>query len=142
MTQKIPLLLAAATLIPIAVLSWLGVRIVEQDRDVERQRRREGLEVSAERVALEIERKLQEIEDQLGEGRGIALATVSDEEAPVSLFVEAEAAEFQRRDLNAAAGFYRRLAKSSKLPVRAAALVRLGRVLRQLGDRAGALQVY
>ena len=46
MTQKIPLLLAAATLIPIGVLSWLGVRIVQQDRDVERQRRREALEVS------------------------------------------------------------------------------------------------
>jgi signal transduction histidine kinase len=142
MTQKIPLLLAVATLIPIGALSWLGIRIVQQDRDVERQRRREALEVAAGRLALEIERKLQDIEDQLGKGGGIALAAVSDEEAPVSLFVEAEAAEYQRRDLNAAAGAYRGLAKSPKPPVRAAALVRLGRVLRQLGDRAGALQAY
>src|SRR5437879_1275459 len=142
MTQKIPLLLAVATVIPIGALSWLGIRIVQQDRDVERQRRREALEVAAGRLALEIERKLQDIEDQLGKGGGIALAAVSDEEAPVSLFVEAEAAEFQRRDLNAAAGAYRGLAKSPKPPVRAAALVRLGRVLRQLGDRAGALQAY
>ena len=142
MTQKIPLLLAVATLIPIGGLSWLGIRIVQQDRDVERQRRREALEVAAGRLTLEIERKLQEIEDQLGKGRGIALAAVSDEEAPVSLFAEAEAVEFQRRDLNAAAGAYRGLAKSPKPPVRAAALVRLGRVLRQLGDRAGALQAY
>src|SRR5262249_6798476 len=73
---------------------------------------------------------------------GIALATVSEEEPPVSLFAEAEAAEFERRDLNAAAGLYRVSAKSSKPPVCAAALVRLGRVLRQLGDRAGALQAY
>src|SRR3954452_512119 len=142
MTRKIALLLAAATLIPIGVLSWLGVRIVEQDRDVERQRRREALEVSAGRVALEIERKLQEIEDQLVKRGGIVRATVSAEEAPASLFEEAEAAEFQRRDFNAAGDLYRRLSKSSKPPVRVAALVRLGRVLRQLGDRAEALQVY
>jgi hypothetical protein len=60
----------------------------------------------------------------------------------VALFADAEASEFQRRDLNAAAGLYRGLAQSSKTPVRAAALVRLGRVRRQLGDRTGALQVY
>lgn len=140
--QKIPLLLAAATLIPIGVLGWLGVRIVQQDRDVERQRRREALEVAAGRLALQIERRLQDIEDQLGKGGGIALATVSEEEAPVSLFAEAEAVEFQRRDLNAAAGLYRGLTKSSKPPVRAAALVRLARVLRQSRDRAGAVQAY
>ncbi|MCC6395215.1 MAG: GHKL domain-containing protein [Bryobacterales bacterium] len=140
--RKIPLLLAVATLIPIGALSWLGVRIIQQDRDVERQRRREALEVSAGRLALEIERKLQQIEDQLGKGKGIALAPVSDEEAPDSLFTETEAVEFRRRDLNAAAAAYRGLAESSKPPVRAAALVRLGRVLRQLGDRPGALKVY
>src|SRR5947208_13921706 len=129
--QKIPLLLAAATLIPIGALSWLGVRIVEQDRDVERQRRREALEVSTGRLALEIERKLQEIEDQLGKDGGIALAAVSEEEPHASVLAKAEAAEFQRHDLNAAAVAYRGLAKSPKPPVRAAALVRLGRVLRQ-----------
>jgi signal transduction histidine kinase len=140
--QKIPLLLAVATLIPIGTLSWLGVRIIQQDRDVERQRRREALEVAAGRLALQIERRLQDIEDRLGRGEGIALAALFQEEPSVSLFAEAEAAEFQRRDLNGAARLYRGLAKSSKPPVRAAALVRLGRVLRQLGDRAGALQVY
>ena len=140
--QKLPLLLAAATLIPIGVLSWLGVRIIQQDRDVERQRRREALEVGAGHLALQIERKLQEIEDQLATGEGIALATLSEEEPAVSLFAEAEAAEFHRRDLNAAAGLYRELAKSAKPPVRAAAFVRLGRVLRKIGDQAGAVQVY
>lgn len=142
MIRKIPFLLTAAALIPIGTLSWLGVRIVQQDRDVERQRRREALEVSAGRLALEIERKLQGIEDELGKGGGVVLAPVSDEQAPGSLFTEAEAAEYQRRDLRAAAAAYRGLAKSPKPPVRAAALVRLGRVLRQLGDRAGALQAY
>lgn len=142
MMRKIPLLLAIATLVPIGALSWLGVRIVQQDRNAERQRHREALEVAGGRLALEMERKLLEIEDQLGKGGGIRFATASEEEPPGSLFTEAEAAEFQRRDLNAAAGLYRTQAKSSKAPVRAAALVRLGRVLRQLGDRAGALQAY
>lgn len=140
--RKIPLLLAVATLIPIGVLSWLGMRIIQQDRDVERQRRREALEVDAGRLALQIERRLQDIEDQLGRGAGIVLATTPAEEAPVSLFAEAEAAEFQRHDLNAAARLYRGLAKSPRPPVRAAALVRLARVLRQLGDPGGAMQMY
>jgi signal transduction histidine kinase len=140
--RKIPLLLAAATLIPVGVLSWLGVRIVQQDREVERQRRREALEVAAGRLALEIERRLQEIEDQLAKGGGISLAAPSEEEPPASLFAGAEAAEFQRRDLEGAATAYSKLAQSPKPGVRAAALVRLGRVLRQLGDRKGALKAY
>jgi signal transduction histidine kinase len=142
MVRKFPLLLAAATLLPIGALSWLGVRVVQQDRDLERQRRREALEVSAGRVALQIERRLQDIEDNLGRNGGLTLAAMPEQEPPASLFADGEAAEFQRRDLNAAAGLYRALTKSPKPPIRAAALVRLGRVLRQLGDRAGALQAY
>jgi hypothetical protein len=45
--RKLPLFLAVATLLPIG--SWLAVRIVQQDRDVERQRGRERLEVIAGR---------------------------------------------------------------------------------------------
>ena len=135
---KFPVLLAAATLLPIAVLSWLGVRILEQDRDLARQRRRESLEVGAGRIALHIGQKLQDIEEQLGKGGGIPLAAMPQAEAPASLFAASEAAEFQRRDLHAAASAYRNLAKSPKPPGRAAALVRLARVLRQLGDRPGA----
>ena len=51
-TRKLPVLFAAATLVPIAVLCWLGIRTLDQDRDAERQRRRERLEVAAGRVAL------------------------------------------------------------------------------------------
>ena len=140
--RKIPLLLAAATLIPIGALSWLGVRIIQQDRDVERQRRREALEVAAGRLALDIERRLQDIEDQLAKGGGLALEPRTEPEAAPSLFAEAEAAEFQRRDPDAAAAAYRKLAESPKAAVRAAALVRLGRVFRQRGDRTAALQAY
>ena len=52
--RRLPVLLAAATLIPICVLSWLGLRILQQDRDAERQRRRDALSVAAGRLALDI----------------------------------------------------------------------------------------
>jgi len=140
--RNIPLLLAAAILIPIGVLSWLGVRILQQDRDAERQRRRETLEVTAGRLALDIERRLEQIEDQLAKGRGIVLNPHPEEEPPAIIFAETEALEFQERDLRSAASAYRKLAESPKAGVRAAALVRLGRVLRKLRDREGALRAY
>ena len=64
---RIRVLLEAATLIPIVALSWLAIRITQQDRDIERQRRRESLEVRAGRLALDIERRLQDIQDQLAQ---------------------------------------------------------------------------
>lgn len=35
--RKLPIFLAVTTLLPIGVLSWLAVRILQQDRDVERR---------------------------------------------------------------------------------------------------------
>jgi Tol biopolymer transport system component len=66
-------MLALATLIPIGALSWLGMRTLQQDRELERQRRRERLEVAAGRVALGIERQLQTIEERLAAGNGLRL---------------------------------------------------------------------
>jgi signal transduction histidine kinase len=140
--RKVPLLLAVATLIPIGVLGWLGARILQQDRDVERQRRHDALEVAAGRLALETERRLEAVEEQLTQGAGIHLGSTTEEAPPDSLFAEAEAAEFQRQDFRGAAATYRSLTQSGKPDLRAAALVRLGRVLRKSGDEAGALQVY
>jgi len=134
--------LAAATLIPIGALSWLGVRVLQQDRDVERERQRQSLEVAAGRLALEIERRLQEIEERLAKGQGIRFEPPAAQEPPASLFAAAETDEFQRQKVFAAEAEYRRLAGSRKPAERAAALVRLGRVLRKRGDRTGALQVY
>ena len=69
--RRVPVLLSAATLIPIAALAWLGMRTLQQDRELEAQRQRERLEVAAGRVALEFERKLQDIEGQLARGDGV-----------------------------------------------------------------------
>ena len=157
--RRILWLLAAATLIPIGVLSWLGSRILQQDRDAERLRQREALDVGAGRVALDIERRLQDVEDGLAHGEGVVLlpgGPVSTPAHPLlyqstlfalddvreSGFAEAEAAEHQRKDLAAAAAAYRMLARSSTAAVRAAALLRLGGVLKKGGDLSGALLTY
>ena len=60
---------AAATLVPMAVLSWLGFKVLEQDRVAERQRRLDALEVSAQRLAVDLERWLQEVASRPGRGR-------------------------------------------------------------------------
>jgi signal transduction histidine kinase len=63
-------------------------------------------------------------------------------EPPDSLFAAAEADEFQRHALAQSADAYRRLARSPDRAVRAASLVRLARVLRQLNRGDAALEVY
>lgn len=144
--QKFPFLLAAATVIPFAVLTWLGVRVFRQDRDVEHQQRRERLEVAAGRLALDIERRLEGLEEHLTLIQDLPLlyrpAGSPQPEAAASIFAIPEAQEFQHSNHAAAASAYRKLAASSDPAIRGASLVRLGRVLRQLGDRAGALQAY
>ena len=146
---------------PVVALVWLGMRVLQQDRDIERQRRRERLEVSAGRLALDVERRLQETEDRLARGDGInllpagldagaapAVPLLYQPVAPNSQaaaspdFAAAEVQEFQQRDLTGAAASYRKLAGSDERPLRAAALVALARVLRQQGDRPGALRAY
>jgi two-component system phosphate regulon sensor histidine kinase PhoR len=64
------------------------------------------------------------------------------EEPPSTLFTEGEAAEFQQRDLRQAAAIFGRLAQSTDPAVRAAALLRLGRVLRASGQHQDALAAY
>ncbi len=153
--RAIPLLLAAATLVPIVALGWLSARILRQDRAIERQRRAEDLTLAAGRLALAVEGKLADIEGQLASGQGIRfteeglgpgvlyqLETMPIGHVPPALFQEAETIELQRRDLSGAARKYRRFAESPDPAIRAEALVRLGRVLRSQNNRSGALQVY
>jgi signal transduction histidine kinase len=157
--RKFPVLLAAATLVPISLLCWLGLRLLQQDRDLDRQRRQDSLASAASGLALALERRLGDLEEQLAQGVGIRLTPAGLEpgggsallyraeltpaaDATESVFSSAEALELQRRDLAGAAAAYRRLASSSRPDIRAAALVRLGRVLRWQSDRTGALAAY
>ena len=153
-----------ATLLPIGVLSWLAVRIVQQDRDVERQRGRERLEVIAGRLALDIDRRFQDLEEQLARGTAANAAGVTfrasgfeaagsfkplyqpleaaDDAVPSSYLDAAHAAEFQRHDLSEATAIYRRLAATPSPAARASALIGLARVQRQRVDFSGALAAY
>jgi len=165
--RAIPVLLAAATLVPIGALGWLGLRILQQDREMERQHRRESLEYAAGRAVLAVEGRLAAIEEQLAQGRGgrltVAGLDVTDgpavlfqpEQARVNApendrpgglshaaFAAAEALEFQRKDAPGAVMEYRRLAESRDPAVRAGALVRLGRMLRNTGAPEEALRTY
>ncbi len=157
--RRFPVLLTAATLIPIGLLCWLGLRLLGQDRDLERQRRQESLKLAASGLALALERRLGTLEEQLAQGAGIRLTPVGlepgegsvllyrvelnpDADTMESEFRGAETLELQRGDLAGAADAYRRLAAASRPDIRAGALVRLGRVLRRQSDRSGALAAY
>jgi hypothetical protein len=157
--RRLPVLLAAATLVPAAVLAWLGVRVLEQDRALDRQRQRERLEVAAGRVALEIDRRLQDLGAELATGHGIRFHEGSIEPAPgVPLLFQpgdgpvvqpsppeiaaVEIEEFQRGNLSAAEVAYRRLSTSGGAELRAMALVGLGRVLRAQGQFECAGRAY
>ncbi len=142
-----------------SVLTALTVRVVVQDADADRQRRRDALEVTAGRIAIDIERRLQEVDAQLSRGEGVRLSPdgpVVTAGAPLlyrpelgpalgrsaAVFRDAEFLEFQRGDLPAAAAAYRRLTESADVDVSAGAWLRLGRVFRNQGDAAGALEAY
>ena len=118
--RAIPVLLAAATLVPIGALGWLGVRILQQEEDLERQRRRESLEIAAGRLALDIDHRLSDIEEQLLHGSGVRLMPEGPQgkgllyvpgelpQAHISAaFAGGDALQFQRRDFTAAAAEYR-----------------------------------
>ena len=158
--RRIVWLLAAATVIPIGVLSALGARVVQQDRASEIQRRREALEVAGLRLALDIDRQLQTVESRLARGDGIRFSQTgltSSTDLPIlyqpaataepgsptpASFREAEVLEHQRGDLVAADSAYRALVGSTDPGFRGAALLGLGRVLRKRGDRTRSLEAY
>jgi hypothetical protein len=153
--RAIPFLMAAATLIPIGALGWLGARVLQQDREVERQRQREDMELAAGRLAIGIDRRLSDIEEQLSRGSGIYLtpegpqgssllytATEESSQDVSALFAAADALEFQRADFPSAAAELRKLAASPKAAVHGSALNRLGRVERKAGHTAQALAAY
>jgi signal transduction histidine kinase len=150
--------LAAATLVPIGVLGWLGIRVLDQERDVERERQREELHVAGLRVAVDLERHLQAIEAALTRGEGLVfsnagIAAISTDallyqptsgaspRLPPEL-LEAERAEHQSLEWTRAAAAYRRVAGSAEPELRAAALLGLGRVLRKAGEPDRALKAF
>ena len=157
--------------IPLVALAWLGYRVVQQDRALERQRLRERLDNAASVLERELDRRLTMWEDVLpaavlGEDavlpvgavflsfgpegvvqqRGIRLPYYPRVVQPPTtispLFAAAEAHEFRDQNLAAATAAYRELVSAGDESVRAEALVRLARCLRKQQLPQEAIEAY
>ncbi len=158
-------------LLPAATVGWLGVRWIEQDRQLELQQLEERRASAADVVVADLERALSATERQLGASAPRLQLRPEDDAVLVTIrptvlevfpdgrlffrpesfsgtpestdsFAAAEALEQREHDFAAAAAAYRSLARSSRGDRRAEALVRLARTLRKMQRPLDALAVY
>jgi signal transduction histidine kinase len=169
--RYLAVLFMIAAAIPVAVLSWMGLRLLQQDRDLEDQQIHQRLEDAADRVAAEIEANLTRMEaslpilasappsklpagavfvvfrsstiDAWPPGRLLYYSTpVLQDQFADNHFWPGEKLEFQEGAYEQAAAYFRRLSQSKDSGIQAGALVRLGRNLRRLGRHEEALSAY
>ncbi len=154
--RRLLVVLVAITVVSASALSWLGWKLLEQDR-------RERLESAADRIAAGVNGALAEAGERLsawaaspetaeGPEAGLLLIFTAqgltahppgrllyrpynslEPEAPAQVFAAAEAAEFRDGSPERAIEMYRKLAESRVAVVRAGAWMRLARVLRKTG---------
>lgn len=164
--------LLATTVVVTTALGWFGWRLVVQQRALDEQRVREQIEQRADVVAAAIRGRLAETGERLSgwlaspttplptidaaaivtiSPDGVAVApagglpfvpAVDDPSSQAVVFDSIERIEFVQRQVASAADRYRELITHRDEHVRAGALLRLGRVLRKMGDLAGALEAY
>jgi hypothetical protein len=164
------ILFGTVVALPAATLVFLGVRLLQQDRDLARQRRAEVLEQASGRAVRALGDDLAALQKRLSDpsfrpteappGSVYVLMTPGDvrptpssalayypvvpglREPPAAPFNELEAAEFKEQALPKALVISRKVAGSADPAVRAGALVRQARILRKMGRTADALPVY
>ena len=156
---------------PAAAVVWLGARLIEQDRAIAANQLRERRASAADLFVAGLSQALSATERQLGETPASLVIDPDDDAVLVTLkgeavvaypadrlpylpallsaapdpedeFRAAEALEFRDRNYRGAAGAYRRLTRSGTPALRAGALLRLARVLKQSGRADDALRVY
>jgi signal transduction histidine kinase len=156
------------TLLPACVLGVLGWQLYEQDVALESRYLQDRLEHAADRAVAALDAQLGRLQDALAVagglppgddvvrvafGPGAVEATPPDRvlyyppgapspSAPTQPFLPGEALEFGRHDPQAAAGVFRQLAASRDATIRAGALLRLARTLRNSGRQNEALAAY
>ena len=170
--QYLLALFLAVTLAPGVTLVWLGARLLQQDRDLERQQIQERIERAAGVIAAGLERELDGIRDRLPAllasppielARDGALVVAfdhdgvvrragapllfvpvarADNEPPAETWRAGEIEEFLNANPERASAVFRALARSNDPRVRAGSLVRLARNLRKLHREDEALDVY
>jgi len=155
-------------LAPAATLVVLGLRLVEQDRALERQRLTEQRESVADRAVMSLEQALTATEMGLANpkiwnaeedalrvvfhskdievtppGRLLYYPVLPERrEAPDELFQRVEDHEFRRQDYQTAIVLCRALLSSVDPAVRAGALLRMARNQRKAGQQQAALDSY
>ncbi len=165
-------LFLAATLVPGVALVWLGARLLQQDRDLERQRIQERIERAASAIASDVVRELDGIRDRLPaflasppsalardgalvvafDASGVSRragapllwvpTAIADADPPGDQWRPGEIEEFRNANPERACAIYRSLANSPDPRVRAGSLVRLARTLRKLRRLDEALDAY
>jgi len=166
--RDLMMLFLLVMLAPAATLVVLGLRLLEQDRALERQRLTELRESAADRAVMSLEQVLTAAETRLANpkvwdptedalrvvfhsqgievtppGRLLYYPVLPERrEAPDRLFRQVEESEFGSRDYQAAIVRCRELSSSSDPAIRAGALLRLARNLRKAGKQQAALDIY
>jgi signal transduction histidine kinase len=164
------ILFGTVVALPAATLVFLGVRLLQQDRELARQRRAEVLDQAVDRAVRALGDDLAALQKRLSEpswsptqsppgsvyvlmARGEVRVAPSSalayypvvqtmKEPPPAPFGELDATEFKARDLPKALELSRRLAVSADPLVQAGALLRQARILRKMGRAADALPIY
>lgn len=168
---KLLLLFLLVAGVPFVALTWLGWRLLEQDRALEERRFRERLESAASLVCRELDRSLAALEDLLPSlaekvpttlppGRVYVVFDAagvvrhrsgflpflpgmpSQSEHTAGLFAQAERLEYGEADCFRTGTIYRELARREDLQLRAGALMRLARCLRKQQRVKEAISAY
>jgi two-component system, OmpR family, phosphate regulon sensor histidine kinase PhoR len=164
---KLVSLIVGVVVVPLLTLSWLGWRLLEQDRALERQQVQQRVSRGADVVVATLQRAVEEsertlaIESQSSPDDAVVVTFHEDSidivprravaylpivpalpEAHPNVFAEGEALEMRAGEYAAATAVFRRLTTSSDRSVRAGALVRLGRTLRKSGRFDEAVATY
>ncbi len=164
-------LLTTSTVVTIALV-WFGLRNLQQESAMERQRTRERLENGADAMAAGLRGKLAETGERLSRWisnasgpvpamEGVAVVASSEGriqvappgalpfvpvevgiEPPNKMFAEAESIEFAGNHPEQAAEMYRKLSRHANPGIRAEALFRLGRMLRKTRQFERAMEAY
>ena len=160
-------LIAAATVVPLVTLMWLGWRLLDQDRMLETRQVQDRVERAADLIVAEIERAISASGRRLVSGNEAwpegAVALVFERgrvrvyprdrvayvpvahalpEAPAGAFADGERLEFRLNDSAVAIDVFREIVGADNPAVRAGALLRLGRNLSRARRIEEALAAY
>ena len=155
-------------MLPACVLGVLGWQLYQQDVALESRYLQDRLEHAADRVVAALDAQLGRLQDAVAVPGGLPPGDdvvrvafgpgavdadppdrllyyppgASSSSAPTQPFLRGEALEFGRRDADAAVAVFRQLAASRDVTIRAGALLRLARTLRNAGRQDEALAAY